>query len=135
MQNAPRFPEELLLHEADRGRRLISEFYEQYEARPQSSKTKPYKAKSKQDPIKAAFYRKNLQARSHDQNSFGLDVGCRGGVMIELVNLINWIGIDLDRNALTVARESGIACQEMDFTSSIDFRENSFDVVMMTEVL
>jgi SAM-dependent methyltransferase len=134
MQKEPRFPEELLLHEPGRGRRLIGEFYEQYETRS-VSKTKPYKAKGKYDATKAAFYHKRLEVLGHGSESAGLDVGCRGGVMIELIDVIHWIGVDIDRNALSVARDSGIPCMEMDFTVDIGFRDESFDAVTMTEVL
>jgi len=52
-----------------------------------------------------------------------------------MVGLICWIGVDIDEAALEVAREAGLACVEMDFTSAINFQNASFDVVMMTEVL
>ncbi len=42
---------------------------------------------------------------------------------------------DIDDAALEVAREAGLACAEMDFTSAINFQNASFDAVMMTEVL
>jgi SAM-dependent methyltransferase len=51
------------------------------------------------------------------------------------VNLIRWVGVDIDKLALQVAREAGVACHAMDFTSAINFHDESFDVVMMTEVL
>jgi SAM-dependent methyltransferase len=133
MQEQPRFPEELLLHEPGRGRRLIAEFYEHYESRP--AKKNPYKAKGEHDAIKANFYRQRLEARGHNRQSIGLDIGCRGGAMIELIGAIKWIGVDIDRNALTVAQNSGIPCMDMDFTSDIGFRDESFDAVTMTEVL
>jgi SAM-dependent methyltransferase len=55
--------------------------------------------------------------------------------MINLVDLIRWVGVDVSSAALEVARASGIPCAEIDFTSAIGFRDESFDVVMMTEVL
>jgi 2-polyprenyl-3-methyl-5-hydroxy-6-metoxy-1,4-benzoquinol methylase len=52
-----------------------------------------------------------------------------------MVGLIRWIGVDIDAAALELARKAGLACAEMDFTSAINFQDESFDVVMMTEVL
>lgn len=135
MQELTDFPDALLLDEPGRGRRLIAEFYEQYHEKAGASKATGYKWKGKYDETKAAFYRRCLEKKGHGTQSLGLDVGCRGGVIIRLVGIIKWIGIDLDRNALAVAREAGIACREMDFTSDLGFRDESFDAVMMTEVL
>jgi ubiquinone/menaquinone biosynthesis C-methylase UbiE len=135
MEHQPNFPEELLLHESDRGRRLIREFYEQYHEGKTTSKKPGYRIKGKYDEMKGAFYRKCLEKHGHDRRSLGLDVGCRGGVMISLVDVVSWIGVDADENALAVARANGIPCAEMDFTTGIHFRDESFDAVTMTEVL
>ena len=134
MEHQPNFPEELLLHEPDRGGRLIQEFYEQYHEGKRSAEAAAQR-KGRHDDVKAAFYRKHLQARSHDSQSIGLDVGCRVGGMIKLVRTIRWLGVDIDPQALAVTRKAGIPCAEMDFTSSLGFRDESVDAVMMTEVL
>jgi SAM-dependent methyltransferase len=106
-----RFPDELLLHEPDRRGRLIREFYEQYgESRP----TGYYDWGRQHEEAKTAFYRKSIEANGHDARS---------------------LGVDIDTLALEAARAAGAACHEMDFTSAIGFRDESFDVVMMTEVL
>jgi SAM-dependent methyltransferase len=132
MSAANNFPDELLLNEPDRRARLIREFYEQYgESRP----TGYYDWGRQHEEAKTAFYRKNLETLGHDARSLGVDIGCQGGVLINFVNLIRWVGVDIDELALAAAREAGVACHEMDFTSAIDFRDESFDVVMMTEVL
>jgi len=132
MDAANRFPDELLLDEPHRRSRLIGEFYEQYgEARPQGY----YSWGHQHEETKAAFYRKCLERNGHDERSFGVDVGCQGGVLINMVDLIRWVGVDIDKLALEAAREAGVACREMDFTSAINFRDESFDAVMMTEVL
>ncbi|MDP9098347.1 MAG: class I SAM-dependent methyltransferase, partial [Verrucomicrobiota bacterium] len=126
------FPDELLLNEPERRALLIQEFYEQYgESRP----TGYYDWGRQHEEAKTAFYRKNLEALGHDARSLGVDIGCQGGVLINFVNLIRWVGVDIDKLALAAAREAGVACHEMDFTSAIDFRDESFEVVMMTEVL
>lgn len=124
------FPTELLLDEPNRGRRLLKEFYEQYHERCGYTDDR-----YQHEHVKTDFYRKFLQASGHDSESLGLDVGCRAGVLIKLLGVINWLGIDVDENALLVARESGVPCMEMDFTSSIGFKDEVFDAVMMTEVL
>jgi len=126
------FPDQLLLNEPDRRARLIRKFYEQYgESRPEG-----YYAWGRQhEEAKSAFYRKSLEALGHDERSLGVDIGCQGGVLINMVNLISWVGVDIDQLALQAAREAGVACHEMDFTSAINFRDESFDAVMMTEVL
>jgi SAM-dependent methyltransferase len=125
------FPEDLLLNEPDRGLRLIREFYEQYnEGKPN------YDGWGCQhEEIKVPFYRASLEANGLDERSIGLDVGCQGGILIRFVNLIRWVGVDIDKLALQAAREAGVACHEMDFTSAISFRDESLDAVMMTEVL
>ena len=134
MSGENRFPEELLLNEPDRGRRLIREFYQHY---ADITKTPNYYTEigPQHEKIKTTFYRRWLERNSHDQRSLGLDVGCRGGVLVGMVGLIRWIGVDIDGAALEVAREAGLAGAEMDFTSAINFQNASFDVVMMTEVL
>jgi len=134
MEHQPNFPEELLLHEPGRGGRLIQEFYEQYHEGKRSAEAASQR-KGRHDDVKAAFYRKHLQARSHDSRSIGLDVGCRVGGMIKLVGTIHWLGVDIDPQALAVTRKAGIPCTEMDFTSSLGFRDESVDAIMMTDVL
>jgi SAM-dependent methyltransferase len=132
MKAANTFPDELLLDEPDRRSRLIREFYEQYgESRPDGY----YAWGQQHEEAKTAFYRKCLEANGHDQRSLGVDIGCQGGVLINFVNLISWVGVDIDQLALEAARQNGVACREMDFTSAIGFRDESFDAVMMTEVL
>jgi ubiquinone/menaquinone biosynthesis C-methylase UbiE len=126
------FPVDLLLHEPERRARLIREFYEQYgEARPRGY----YAWGHQHEETKSAFYRKCLEANGQTGASRGVDIGCQGGVLINMVNLISWIGVDIDQRALEAAKAAGVLCHEMDFTSAINFRDNVFDAVMMTEVL
>ena len=110
----------------------MREFYEQYHGPTGTG----YRLGGRQhEETKADYYQRQLQAQSHDKKSIGLDVGCGIGVMIKLVALIRWVGVDVSSAALEVARASGIPCAEIDFTSAIGFRDESFDAVMMTEVL
>jgi len=130
MNSDTQFDEKLLLKDPQRGWRLIREFYEQYH------ETSSYKTWGGQhEEIKAAFFRSSLEANDHRGLSTGLDVGCRGGVLIKLVGLIQWSGVDINSRAVQVARSLGIPCAEMDLTAAIAVRDESFDVVMMTEVL
>jgi len=134
MSGENRFPEELLLNEPDRGHRLTREFYQHY---ADITKTPNYYTEigPQHEKIKTTFYCHRLERNGHDQRSLGLDVECRGGALVGMVGLIRWIGVDIDDAALEVAREAGLACAEMDFTSAINFQNASFDAVMMTEVL
>jgi SAM-dependent methyltransferase len=134
MSDEIRFPDELMLNEPNRGARLIQEFYEQYHE-PKRERGHYGKHGTQHEEIKSAFYRRWLESNSHDHQSLGLDVGCRSGVLIKMVGVIRWVGVDVDRAALEIARESGIPCAEVDFTAELGFKNESFDAVMMTEVL
>ena len=133
MNPEPTFPQNLLLHEPDRGARLVREFYEQYHERTRGDVYRP--GGRQHEKIKADYYRAQLQAQGHNENSLGLDVGCGSGIMIQGVGLLRWIGIDLDHHALEATRAAGIPCAALDFTAALGFRDESFDAVMMTEVL
>ncbi len=133
MSAEDRFPEELLLNEPNRGRRLVQEFYQQY-GNTRQNPAYYTTIGTQHEEIKRAFYRRWLEVNGQDRQNLGLDVGCRGGVLTKMVGLIRWIGVDIDPAAVEAARER-IACAEMDFTAGIGFRDESFDAVMMTEVL
>jgi len=132
MKGEDKFPEEMVLNAPERRAGLIGEFYQQYgEARPQGY----YAWGHQHEETKTTFFRERLAALGHTSESLGVDIGCQGGVLINMTNLIRWVGVDVDRLALEAAREHGVICREMDFTSAIDFRDAGFDVVMMSEVL
>jgi hypothetical protein len=103
IMSAENFPEDLLLHDPERRARLISEFYQQYgESRPDGY----YSWGCQHEEAKSAFYRINLEANGHDQRSLGVDVGCQGGVLINFVNVVSWVGVDIDQLALEEARKA-----------------------------
>ncbi len=131
---ATAFPQHLVLPESGRrGAQLVREFYEQYHA---GSRDDAYQPGGRQhETEKAAFFRRQLEERGLGANCLALDVGCGSGIMIKLVGLLQWVGIDLDHNALATSQAAGIPCAALDFTSSLDFRAESFDAIMMTEVL
>ena len=124
------FPSDLPLDEPFRGQRLLKEFYQQYH-----EKADPNTTGGQHMPIKAAYFAKWLTRLGHNKESLGLDVGCRFGTLIKLVNVINWVGVDVDPKALEIARSEGIPCEVMDLTFDIGFQDGSFQAVMMTEVL
>lgn len=65
-----------------------------------------------------------------------LDLGCRGGTLTNQVKpWASWLGVDVDPAALEQARTSGLTCRQMDIAVNLDFADQSFDIVMMTEVL
>ncbi len=132
MSAEDRFPEELLLNEPNRGRRLVQEFYQQY-GNTRQNPAYYTTIGTQHEEIKRAFYRRLLEVNGHDRQNLGLDMGCRGGVLTKMVGLIRWIGVGIDAAEVEAARER-IACAEMDFTAGIGFPDESFDAVMMTEV-
>lgn len=129
-ENAPEFPADLVLDEPGRGARLVEEFYRQYHVGDDD-----VNADRQHVSAKAAFFRERLQTLGHGEGSLGLDAGCRTGLLIKSVGVLRWLGIDLDEQALHAARASGIACRRMDFTFDLRLQDQSFDAVMMTEVL
>src|SRR5205823_2426128 len=128
-----RFPEELLLNEPERGRRLVQELYQQW-GNVRQNPAYYTTIGTQHEERKSTFYRRWLEQHGHDEQGLGVDIGCRGGVLTEMVGIVRWIGVDIDPAAVEAAR-ARIACAEMDFTFGIDFRGDTFDVVMMTEVL
>jgi len=66
----------------------------------------------------------------------GIDLGCRGGSLTRrLSDFGNWVGVDIDRQAIELANANGIPCIEADISIAIDFCDDSFDAVCATEVL
>jgi len=95
MSAEDRFPEELLLNEPNRGRRLVQEFYQQY-GNTRQNPAYYTTIGTQHEEIKRAFYRRWLEVNGHDRQNLGLDVGCRGGVLTKMVGLIRWIGVEND---------------------------------------
>src|SRR3954465_11230507 len=105
------FPNELLLNEPDRRARLIREFYEQYgESRPKGY----YSWGHQHEEAKTGFYREKLAALGHDEQSLGVDIGCQGGVLINFVNLIRWVGADLEKPPLHAPPDARAPGDEVD---------------------
>lgn len=122
------FPESLVLNEPHRRKQLTQLFYEQHHARKDITT-------AKQDQLKLSFYKDQL---THNKVNIelGIDLGCRGGALTKsLQDCGNWVGVDIDRNAIQLANEQGIPCIEMDISTAIDLKSDSFDAVCLTEVL
>lgn len=65
-----------------------------------------------------------------------LDLGCRDGSLAATFDDSNTItGVDIDRNALRLASEKGIQTHWADLSATLPFPEETFDVVVLSEVL
>jgi len=128
--------EQLRLNQPGRRLELVQEFYEQHHRQNRDI------TKAKDDAKKVSFFNDYLTGfarRRAAQGSAaltGVDLGCRGGALTrQLCPQIRWHGVDIDRNAIALANQSGIPCCQMEITTAIDFQDRSFDAVVLTEVL
>jgi len=69
-----------------------------------------------------------------------LDIGCYDGAMLEALKSItkdiDYTGVDADLIALTIASNRGAKIIHLNFeTATLPFRDNSFDIVIMGEIL
>ena len=65
-----------------------------------------------------------------------LDLGCRDGALTSAYVDRNWVvGVDIDRAALSHADELGIETVWADLDQPLPFEDDSFDVVVVAEVL
>src|SRR5207302_2641087 len=72
MSAEDRFPEELLLNEPNRGRRLVQEFYQQY-GNTRQNPAYYTTIGTQHEEIKRAFYRRWLEINGHDRQNLGLE--------------------------------------------------------------
>ena len=122
------FPSNLLLDETGRGQALLRDFYGQHHERRNYGK-------AQHEREKAGFFTRYLLGTLAGPDSLGVDLGCRGGALTRRVGAISWVGVDVDAVAVGIANASGVPCIEMDIGIGIDFQDDAFDAVMMTEVL
>jgi SAM-dependent methyltransferase len=124
------FPLDLLLPAGvDRRKMLVQKYYEHHH----SSKRDISSAKGEKQKLE--FYTHCLE-RHGIYVDLGIDLGCRGGAITQgLLPYGNWVGVDIDRNAIEMANARGIPCIESDISIALDFRDESFNAVCMTEVL
>ena len=123
------FPSDVLLEDAGRRKNLIQNFFELHHRRKRDIGV------AKGEKAKLEFYRKSL-AELGEHLELCIDLGCRGGAITQgLLPFGNWLGVDIDRNAIEMANSKGIPCIETDISVSLEFRADTFDAVCMTEVL
>lgn len=123
-----KFPEDILLNKPDRKEQLLQWFYERHH------ENRDY-AEAKDDHKKLAFF-KNYFEHHGIRIDLGIDLGCRAGALTkQMQEYGNWVGVDIDSVALKLAQENGIPAIESDISISLDFKDETFDAVILTEVL
>ena len=123
------FPSHLLLNQPERRKQLIQEYYEAHHSQNRDV------SRAKDEKKKVAFFQQKL-VEFDKRVDFGVDLGCRGGAITKhLLSFGNWFGVDLDRNAIELAKKVGVPCAEMDISTAIDLRDECVDAVCLTEVL
>ena len=128
MRTTPAFPSELLLDEPDRNTALLREFYEQHHEKRNYNK-------AQHEEIKGRMFRDYLEQHLNSPGLKGVDIGCRGGALTKRLGVIDWIGVDVDSKAVARANEVGIPSVEMNIAIGIGFQSDTFDAVVMTEVM
>lgn len=120
------------LNASNRRLELVANYYQMHHKR------RRYDFVMNED-LKVDFFVKQLSefdSGISPDNRLALDIGCRGGALTDqLKPWAKWVGVDVDPSALEEARKRGLDCQQMDIAVDLDFKDNSFDLVVMTEVL
>ncbi len=120
--------EQLRLNQPGRKSELLQWFYEKHH------ESRNY-GEAKDDGKKIEFFKRMLD-ESGCRVERGVDLGCRAGALtVQMATHGSWVGVDIDEKALALAREKGLECLHSDFSIAIDFRDDSFDGVILTEVL
>jgi ubiquinone/menaquinone biosynthesis C-methylase UbiE len=104
----------------------------------QSRNYKKYNSKNPLMGIVISNFMNNLKETSAPLKNIKsvVDIGCGEGFVINCLDYPKITGVDISRNALRIAKEKNPECE---FCSGsiyeISFKENSFDLVIATEVL
>lgn len=66
-----------------------------------------------------------------------LDIGCGDGLLLEYLKKagLQGIGVDVSSVAIDICKERGLDCRVADITNRLPFDDNSFDNVVLTDVL
>jgi methionine biosynthesis protein MetW len=66
-----------------------------------------------------------------------LDIGCGDGILLEHLGKkgITGVGIDISTKAIAICKERRLNCTRADITDALPFADNSFDNVILTDVL
>jgi SAM-dependent methyltransferase len=123
------FPSHLVRNEPERRARLLRLFYEAHHRENRNIHV------GKDLDRKLRFFQDRL-CRHQVHVQIGVDLGCRGATLTQgLLPFGHWIGVDIDSAAVAAANQKGIPCREADISVAIDFLDDAFDAVCMTEVL
>lgn len=104
----------------------------------QSRNYKKYNSKNPLMGIVIANFIKNLKETVAPLENINkvIDIGCGEGFVINCLEIPNITGVDISRNALRIAKEKNPGCNLCSGSIyDISFKENSFDLVIATEVL
>lgn len=130
-RTAAGFPEHLIMQRPERQQLLVQDFYETHHREHRDIQI------AKDSARKLRFYLSKLEEHGGEKTiRHGVDLGCRGGSLTkELTPKGAWVGVDLDRNAVALANRQGVPCIEMNIMTALDFQDEAFDAVCLTEVL
>jgi len=123
-----KFPEEIRLNKPERKAKLLQWFYEKHH------ENRNY-AVAKDDKKKLAFFKDHFKKHGL-RVDLGIDLGCRAGAFTKQMREFgNWVGVDIDSVAIKLAQENGIPAIQSDISTALDFKDDVFDAVILTEVL
>lgn len=105
------------------------------------NKSRNYKKYNSKNPLMGiviANFIKNLNETVAPLENINhvIDIGCGEGFVINSLDFPNITGVDISRNALRIAKEKNPGCNLCSGSIyDISFKEDSFDLVIATEVL
>lgn len=89
-------------------------------------------------PLEILGFNKKMVLDNFKEKSV-LDIGCGDGFLLKKLleenNSIKTLGIDISPVALEKAKENGIECRLFDITERLPFEDNSFESVLLLDVL
>ena len=89
-------------------------------------------------PLEILGFNKKMVIDNFKEDSV-LDIGCGDGFLLKKLleknKNIKAIGLDISPVALEKAKENGINCMSLDITEKLPFDDNSFDSILLLDVL